>query len=116
MSERRLIRNCALDQTTRIRCLRVSSVPRSNASRRVAYSRFQSLRMPDSAPTPLVDEPLNPQIVSTELDFAGRVWDVRRDVFEYNGHELTRDYVDHPGAVAVLALDDDGRVLLIQQY
>ena len=72
--------------------------------------------MPDSAPTPLVDEPLNPQIVSTELDFAGRVWDVRRDVFEYNGHELTRDYVDHPGAVAVLALDDDGRVLLIQQY
>ncbi|MDQ1547943.1 MAG: 8-oxo-dGDP phosphatase [Actinomycetota bacterium] len=64
----------------------------------------------------LVDEPLSPTIVSTELDFEGRVWDVRRDVFEYNGHELTRDYVDHPGAVAVLVLDDDGRVLLIQQY
>lgn len=69
--------------------------------------------MPDS---PLVDEPLSPTIVSTELDFEGRVWDVRRDVFEYNGHELTRDYVDHPGAVAVLVLDDDGRALLIQQY
>ena len=69
--------------------------------------------MPDSR---LIDEPLHPTIVSTELDFEGRVWDVRRDVFEYNGHELTRDYVDHPGAVAVLVLDDDGRALLIQQY
>jgi ADP-ribose pyrophosphatase len=66
--------------------------------------------------SPLVDEPLSPTIVSTELDFEGRVWDVRRDVFEYNGHELTRDYVDHPGAVAVLVLDDNDRALLIQQY
>jgi 8-oxo-dGTP pyrophosphatase MutT (NUDIX family) len=68
--------------------------------------------MPDS----LVDEPQSPRIISTELDFKGRVWDVRRDVFEYNGHELTRDYVDHPGAVAVLVLDDQDRALLIQQY
>jgi 8-oxo-dGDP phosphatase len=75
--------------------------------------------MPDSPlvdESSLVDEPLSPTIVLTELDFEGRVWNVRRDVFEYNGHELTRDYVDHPGAVAVLVLDDDGRVLLIQQY
>ena len=27
-----------------------------------------------------------------------------------------RDYMDHPGAAAVLALDDDGRVLLQRQY
>jgi ADP-ribose pyrophosphatase len=74
--------------------------------------------MPDPRPVDfvLVDEPFSPPIVSTELDFAGRVWDVRRDVFEYNDHELTRDYVDHPGAVAVLVLDDEGRALLIQQY
>jgi len=64
----------------------------------------------------LTDEPLSPPIISTDLDFKGRVWDVRRDVFEYNGHELTRDYIDHPGAVAVLVLDDDNRALLIQQY
>jgi 8-oxo-dGTP pyrophosphatase MutT (NUDIX family) len=74
--------------------------------------------MPDSPlpASPLVDEPFSPSILSTELDFAGRVWDVRRDVFDYNGHELTRDYVDHPGAVAVLVLDDEDRALLIQQY
>lgn len=50
----------------------------------------------------------------------GAVWDVRRDRFTLHGApgspELVRDYVDHTGAVAVLALDDDGRVLLIQQY
>jgi 8-oxo-dGTP pyrophosphatase MutT (NUDIX family) len=77
--------------------------------------------MPDSVPdalvdVPLVDEPLSPRIISTSLDFEGRVWNVRRDVFEYNGHELTRDYVDHTGAVAVLVLDEQRRVLLIQQY
>ncbi len=27
-----------------------------------------------------------------------------------------REYVDHPGAVAVVALDDDGRVALVNQY
>ena len=82
--------------------------------------------MPESVPEspvggplvdqPLVDEPLSPRIISTSLDFEGRVWNVRRDVFEYNGHELTRDYVDHTGAVAVLVLDEQRRVLLIQQY
>src|SRR5690606_10738211 len=43
-------------------------------------------------------------------------WNVRRDVFRLDGHEVTREYVDHTGAVAVLAMDDRDRVLLIQQY
>ena len=62
------------------------------------------------------DEPFRPEIVSSDRVFAGRVWDVRRDTFRYNGEEITRDYVDHTGAVAVLALDDEGRVMLIRQY
>lgn len=64
----------------------------------------------------LGDEPFDPQIVSSETVFAGRIWDVRRDTFRYNGEDITREYVDHTGAVAVLALDDDHRVLLIKQY
>lgn len=64
----------------------------------------------------LVDEPLDPRIVSSDIAFTGRVWNIRHDVFDYNGHELARDYVDHPGAVAVLVLDNDDRALLIQQY
>ncbi|MEN0086312.1 MAG: NUDIX hydrolase [Leifsonia sp.] len=64
----------------------------------------------------LNDQPFRPEIVSTETAFEGRIWNVRRDVFRYNGEEITREYVDHTGAVAILAMDDDGRVLLIRQY
>lgn len=64
----------------------------------------------------LNDQPFRPEIVSSETVFDGAIWNVRRDVFRYNGDEITREYVDHTGAVAVLALDDDGRVLLIRQY
>ncbi|MGN6762363.1 MAG: NUDIX domain-containing protein [Leifsonia sp.] len=66
--------------------------------------------------TQLNDQPFRPEIVSSETAFEGKIWNVRRDVFRYNGDEITREYVDHTGAVAVLAMDDDGRVLLIRQY
>ncbi|WP_213816980.1 NUDIX hydrolase [Glaciihabitans sp. dw_435] len=65
---------------------------------------------------PLTDEPTPRPVLESDLVFEGRVWDIRRDTFEYGGHEIVRDYVDHPGAVAVLALDERDRVLLIQQY
>ncbi|GIT81144.1 NTP pyrophosphohydrolase [Leifsonia sp. LS1] len=64
----------------------------------------------------LSDEPLHPEVVSSERVFEGKVWDLRRDVFRYNGEDITREYVDHTGAVAVLALDEQDRVLLISQY
>ncbi|AAT88531.1 ADP-ribose pyrophosphatase [Leifsonia xyli subsp. xyli] len=65
---------------------------------------------------PLRDETVDPEIVASEPVFRGAVWDVRRDVFRYNGEEIAREYVDHTGAVAVLALDEEERVLLIRQY
>ncbi|WP_390178937.1 NUDIX domain-containing protein [Microbacterium sp. MTN4-26] len=64
----------------------------------------------------LSDEPVEVEIVDTELVYEGRVWDVRSDTFRYGGGEIVRQYVDHPGAAAVVAVDDEGRVLLIQQY
>lgn len=64
----------------------------------------------------LADEPAEVKILDSELAFEGRVWDIRRDRFEFGGGELVRDYLDHTGAVAVLALDADDRVLLLQQY
>lgn len=65
---------------------------------------------------PLADEPVELPLRSSEQVFEGRVWDVRRDTFELGGRSIVREYVDHPGAVAVLALDDDDRVFLIRQY
>jgi len=64
----------------------------------------------------LRDEPFRPEIVSSEVPFHGKIWDVRRDEFRYNGDTITREYVDHTGAVGILVLDEEGRVLLIRQY
>jgi ADP-ribose pyrophosphatase len=38
------------------------------------------------------------------------------DVTLPNGHATSLEIVRHPGAAAVVALDDDGRVTLIRQY
>jgi len=64
----------------------------------------------------LADEPFEPEVLESALAWQGRVWDVREERFCYLDGELTRHYLDHPGAVAVLALDADDRVCLIQQY
>jgi ADP-ribose pyrophosphatase len=47
----------------------------------------------------------------------GRVISVRRDVVNPAvGEQFTRDVVVHPGAVGILALDEQERVLLVSQY
>lgn len=52
----------------------------------------------------------------SETVYEGRVWNIRRDEVPYDGRTIVREYTDHPGAVAILALDDADRVLLIKQY
>ena len=64
----------------------------------------------------LADVPIEPAVTRSEKVFGGHVWDVVSEDFDYNGASITREFVDHPGAVAVLALDDNDRILLIQQY
>ncbi|REJ04687.1 NUDIX hydrolase [Microbacterium bovistercoris] len=64
----------------------------------------------------LTDEPFAPEVLQSDLVYEGRVWDVRSDRVRYGDGEIVRQYVAHPGAVAVVALDDEDRVLLIQQY
>ena len=64
----------------------------------------------------LADQASNPLIVSSDLVYDGMVWNIRKEVFDYDGKEIAREFVDHTGAVAVLAIDDEGRALLIQQY
>lgn len=64
----------------------------------------------------LRDEPFEPAVVHSDVVYNGWVWNVRSDRISYGDGEIVREYVDHTGAVAVLALDDDDRVLLIQQY
>ena len=65
---------------------------------------------------PLSDERFEPETLSSERVYEGMVWDIRQERFRYGDGEIRREFMDHTGAVAVLALDDDGRVLLIRQY
>ncbi|MFM6963249.1 MAG: NUDIX domain-containing protein [Micrococcales bacterium] len=48
--------------------------------------------------------------------FQGKIWDVVSESFDFGDQRLTREFVAHPGAVAVVATDDLGRILLIRQY
>lgn len=66
---------------------------------------------------PFADIPATEVRVSaSEKLVTGHVWDVRRERFAFGDEVLEREYMDHTGAVAVLALDDEDRVLLFQQY
>ena len=48
--------------------------------------------------------------------FEGRIWSVVSEDVDFGGATATRDMLIHPGAVAVIALDERDRVLLIRQY
>ncbi len=53
---------------------------------------------------------------STDV-YAGRVMALRSDqVVMPGGRVATREIVEHPGAVAVAALDADDRIMMIHQY
>lgn len=55
-------------------------------------------------------------IESTQL-FRGKLLDLRRDrVLLPDGNECLREYVRHQGAVAVIAVLDDGQLLFVRQY
>ena len=65
----------------------------------------------------LRDEPAHWPVVSSAELARGRLVTVRTDKVRMPDDELAeRDVVIHPGAVAVLALDDAQQVLLIRQY
>ena len=58
-----------------------------------------------------------PQVLSSQMVYEGRVFGIRRDeVIEPSGVRTTREMITHPGSVVVLPVLPDGRVLLIQQY
>ena len=66
---------------------------------------------------PFGDDPLEEQVVESEIVHRGRYLEFRVDTIERaDGSRGRRDVVGHPGAVAVLALDARGRLLLVRQW
>ena len=74
----------------------------------------ESLVLGDDDPR---DAALHEHILSEECAWHGRIIDVNRLEVELpNGHRTSRDIVRHPGAAAVVALTDSGKIALVRQY
>ncbi|OYN91304.1 NUDIX domain-containing protein [Parenemella sanctibonifatiensis] len=59
----------------------------------------------------------DPQPVSQhELLAHGYLMDMVRDTVELESGPVVRDYTTHPGSVAVIAVDDQDRVVVVHQY
>ncbi len=68
--------------------------------------------------TPISDETglAESEVKNSKIAFRGKIWDVVSKTFAFQGEKLTREYIQHPGAVAVLAINEQDEVLLIKQY
>ncbi len=57
------------------------------------------------------------RVLASEEIYEGHVISLRRDTVAMpGGGDSVREVVHHPGAVAVVALDDEDRVVLLRQY
>jgi ADP-ribose pyrophosphatase len=66
---------------------------------------------------PLGDTHLREERLSGEDIYDGIFLNMKRDQVSLpDGNQAIREYLTHPGAVAILAILDDGRVLLERQY
>jgi 8-oxo-dGDP phosphatase len=65
----------------------------------------------------LGDEPLAWPVTATRVLARGKVGTFAEDdITTPDGSTISREYIKHPGAVGVIALDDEGRVALVRQY
>jgi ADP-ribose pyrophosphatase len=56
-------------------------------------------------------------VVGSETKFTGKVISVRvDDVRMSDGEVVKREIVAHPGAVAIVALDDEGKIVMVNQF
>jgi ADP-ribose pyrophosphatase len=54
--------------------------------------------------------------VSSRRIFDGRVVHLRVDTVRRDGRETTREIIEHEPVIAVIPLDEQGRLLLVKQY
>ena len=65
----------------------------------------------------LVDTPESWPVVGSEVLAHGVIVDLVEDRIETpDGELIKREYLAHPGAVGIIALDDHDRVVLVRQY
>ena len=63
------------------------------------------------------DKLLEERPLTEDVAWTGRIFNVNRLRVQLpNGRDAVRDVVRHPGAVAIVALTEDGRICLVRQY
>jgi len=64
-----------------------------------------------------VSDSNNERVIARHEIFRGRILTLRVDDVELpTGRRTTREIVDHPGAVVIVAPDESGRVAMVRQY
>lgn len=77
---------------------------------------LRAVAVPHNRPMEPQDHEL-PRVLSSEVVYDGKLFDVRLDVIAMNGGvEARREIIQHPGAVCMVPVDGDGRLLLVSQY
>jgi ADP-ribose pyrophosphatase len=57
------------------------------------------------------------ETLNSETTYRGRIFDVRRDQIRLpNGKSVSHDIVEHPGAVTLVPVDEQGQVWFVRQY
>jgi 8-oxo-dGDP phosphatase len=64
----------------------------------------------------IADEPEAWPVTASRQAYDGNVVGVRVDTLRADGQTFDREVMTHPGAVAVMAIDDDDQVLVLSQY
>ncbi len=58
----------------------------------------------------------HPDLTASETVFEGRLFDLRLDTLGVDGRAFRREMIYHRGAVCMVAIDREGRLLLVEQY
>lgn len=53
---------------------------------------------------------------SSQMKFDGKLIKVTYDIADVNGQEAWREVVHHPGATAIVAITDDGKIVMERQF
>lgn len=64
-----------------------------------------------------MNEDLEEKMIGSHRIFDGQLLKVLRDTVQLpNGKEAVREWIDHPGAAAVVPILSDGRIVMVRQY
>jgi len=63
-----------------------------------------------------VDEYVDKPLLNRDIAHRGRIWDVVHDTFDIGDFQISRDYIRHTGAVAIVAVNSNQEILTIRQY